>query len=247
VLVVLVGAGAAAAVVFSRVRSENEARSRAFEARLAQEESEKKEAEAKEAAERTQKRKTLEASVRAKMSVVDRVTKAPLPAASPRTVVKRVDPKPVFYATTAEPNANAASEPVEHDLTVLAGADPIYHSSELHVCAAFASGKKADISDFELGQCDTLRYLAILRTKRVEARVVSKERYIGGTCTGDAVVFDLASGDVVATVPIAGRNSSEVTKYLEEASPEGYLRQDLDRACAWSAQSVINDEYAKPR
>jgi hypothetical protein len=58
-------------------------------------------------------------------------------------------------------------------------------------------------------------------------------------------VFDLASGDLVASVPIAGRNSSEVTKYLEDASPAAYLRLDLDRACAWSAQSEINDAYAK--
>lgn len=245
-VVVVLGAISVAAIAFLRVRTEREASSRAFEARLEQEKAEKEAADAKVAAERKASRAKLETSVRGKLAVIERVTKGSLPAPSPRAVVKKVAPKPVFYATQAEPTTNAASEPVEHQLTTPAGADPIYHSSDLHECAAFAAGKKDDISDFTLGQCEAFRYLAILRTKRVEPKIVGNDRFVSGTCTGDALVFDLASGDLVAAVPISGRNSSEVTKYLEDADPQGYLRQDLDRACAWSAQSAIDDAYAKP-
>lgn len=145
-----------------------------------------------------------------------------------------------------EPTTNAASEPIEHlSLAHPIGADPIYHSRELHACAAFAKGKNAEITDLDLKMCDALRYLAVLRTKRVEAKVIGPGKFTAGTCEGDAIVFDLSTGDEVASVPIRGTNSDEVTQHLSDVSPERYLKQDLDRGCAWSAQSEINETYAK--
>ncbi len=251
VLVILAGAvlvlgGAGAAFFLAKGRQENAARSEQYDAKVAEEKRQKEDAEKKEASDRAKKRSDLEARVRTKMSVVEKIAGGTLPAPSARRKVKVVDPKPIFYSTTAEPTTNAASEPSEHlALAHPSAADPIYHSGDLHACAAFAKGKNAEITDLALKTCDELRYLAVLRTKRVEARVVAGGKFIAGSCDGDAIVFDLSTGAEVASVPIRGTNSDEVTQHLQDVSPERYLKQDLDRGCAWAAQSEINDAYAK--
>ncbi|NUO52733.1 MAG: hypothetical protein HOV80_28125 [Polyangiaceae bacterium] len=244
--IVLLGAVVSAGYFVAAGKKAASARADSQASALAEEQEKKNQEEEKAQAAKKKERAELEGRVKAKMGAIDKVLGAKLPTASARRTVTVSQTKPVFYATQNEPTANGAAEPAEHtDLAARAGADPAYHSSNLHECAAFAKGKMPDVSDLTLSTCDKLRYFALLRTKRVEPKLIDGGKFIPGTCRGDALVFDLDSGKQVAAVPINGTNSDEVTQHLQDVSPEAYLKQNLDYGCAWAAQSEVNEAYAK--
>ena len=89
-----------------------------------------------------------------------------------------------------------------------------------------------------------LRYVLVIRNLEVREATLtgaSTRTYTGGTCEGDALLYDLESGKSVGGFRFAGRSSEKVR--AEASAPEAYLTGDLKANTVGAIRAEFQKRY----
>jgi hypothetical protein len=183
------------------------------------------------------------ARVAKKVAKLEAIGATRLPPISTKASLKANSLKPELNGYVNKPNT-AIVTPEMLPALRLDVTNPAFASGAPTWCAALIRGKKPTVDSTYLDQCDTFRYVVVVRYARfVKPRMTGPSSFQPGSCTGDATVFDWETGERLGSVPYSATNASQIdaTQGMEQLR----VTRELERQCGWAVQRSIDKVYGE--